>query len=153
MSYAGGGAFVDERSRLEAIEGKGGNQGMRPARYDGVRHRVPTGRNGLEASGPPTAVDKQTVYRGEAHQGARVGGDVYPPGPLPHELQATEARKELNDRADGRSLLRQTVLVAFSLARPNAGSNSAARMAMIAMTTRSSMRVKPPCPRLGDDLV
>src|ERR1700753_1704925 len=38
-------------------------------------------------------------------------------------------------------LLRQLVVTAFALARLNAGSNMAARMAMIAMTTSSSIRV------------
>src|ERR1043166_5132138 len=34
---------------------------------------------------------------------------------------------------------------AFSLARAKAGNSIAARMAMIAMTTKSSIRVKPSC--------
>src|SRR5712691_11515975 len=38
-------------------------------------------------------------------------------------------------------LLMQAVRLAFSLARDKAGSNSAARMAMMAMTTRSSINV------------
>jgi hypothetical protein len=37
---------------------------------------------------------------------------------------------------------------AFSLARANAGKSIAARIAMMAMTTKSSMRVKPRNPAL-----
>src|SRR5579863_4783354 len=40
-------------------------------------------------------------------------------------------------------LLRQVIDCALSLARANAGRRSPARMAMIAITTRSSMSVKP----------
>ena len=42
-----------------------------------------------------------------------------------------------------RKLLRHCVRLAFSLARPSAGNNIAARMAMIAMTTSNSISVKP----------
>src|SRR6185436_20227020 len=45
--------------------------------------------------------------------------------------------------------LRQAVTRAFSLALASAGSSSAARIAMIAITTRSSMRVKAPAPFLA----
>jgi hypothetical protein len=38
---------------------------------------------------------------------------------------------------------RQAVVCAFRLALASAGSNIAARMAMMAMTTRSSINVKP----------
>src|SRR5258706_15645560 len=40
-------------------------------------------------------------------------------------------------------LLRQTIALALDLALASAGSNIAARIAMIAMTTNNSMRVKP----------
>src|SRR5437773_2435813 len=42
------------------------------------------------------------------------------------------------------SLLRQLIRLAESFAFASAGSNKPARMAIIAMTTRSSMSVKPP---------
>src|SRR6266576_2043317 len=48
-----------------------------------------------------------------------------------------------HERPSCRRLLRQIVPVALSLARVNAGSSMAARIAMMAMTTRSSIRVKP----------
>ena len=41
-------------------------------------------------------------------------------------------------------LLRQDVALAFSLARDNAGRSIAARMAMMAITTSSSINVNPP---------
>src|SRR5262245_31486519 len=41
-------------------------------------------------------------------------------------------------------LLMQLMFWALFLARPNAGSNMAARMAMIAMTTSNSIKVKAP---------
>ena len=42
-----------------------------------------------------------------------------------------------------RKLLRQSVLLAETLARDRAGSNNAARAAMMAMTTNNSIRVSP----------
>jgi hypothetical protein len=42
-----------------------------------------------------------------------------------------------------RWLLRQTTPCAFCLARESAGRSKPARMAMMAMTTSNSMRVKP----------
>src|SRR5437773_11079786 len=42
-------------------------------------------------------------------------------------------------------LLRQEMRLAFCLAEASAGSNSAARIAMIAMTTSNSIRVKARC--------
>src|SRR5262245_17751511 len=47
-------------------------------------------------------------------------------------------------------LLMQLVRSAFSLARARAGSSIAARIAMIAMTTSNSMRVKPPEATIGE---
>src|ERR1035438_7427540 len=42
-----------------------------------------------------------------------------------------------------RRLFRQTVFWLFALALANAGNSNAARMAMMAMTTKSSIKVKP----------
>jgi hypothetical protein len=50
----------------------------------------------------------------------------------------------IQPRASCFSLLRHAPCVARCFALANAGSNMAARMAMIAMTTRSSISVKPP---------
>ena len=49
------------------------------------------------------------------------------------------------------TLLRQVMRLARSLALASAGNNKAARMAMIAMTTSSSMRVKPRSCRIQAD--
>ena len=43
-------------------------------------------------------------------------------------------------------LLRQLMVLAFSLALDSAGNSRAARMAMMAMTTSSSIRVNPAYP-------
>jgi hypothetical protein len=43
------------------------------------------------------------------------------------------------------SLLMQLMDLAFALARDKAGSNNAARIAIMAMTTSNSMSVKPRC--------
>ena len=53
----------------------------------------------------------------------------------------------LNDSPSCRVLLRHAMALALSLAAPSAGSNMLARMPMMAMTTRSSMRVKARCNR------
>src|SRR5262245_9776621 len=48
-------------------------------------------------------------------------------------------------RAIWRRLLRHLIRLPFSLAALKAGNSMAARIAMMAMTTSSSMSVKPPC--------
>lgn len=64
MRHAGGGALVDERAPLEALEVKRTNQGVGRIVDDGLGHGVATCRDRFVAARTPTAVDVEVAHRG-----------------------------------------------------------------------------------------
>src|SRR5207253_6883643 len=84
-----------------------------------------------------------------------------PLGPLPPRLYANRplfsSAYIIHARPSWRVLFRQKRPCPLALALASAGNNRAARIAMMVMTTKSSIKVKPPLPgppaRLADFLV
>src|SRR5579871_4405281 len=79
----------------EALEPEGGEQGMGAPGCEGVRHRVAARGDRFIAARSPAAVEVKALNGRGTHDRTRVRGDVDSTGPLAHELQATEAWKEL----------------------------------------------------------
>src|SRR5882672_11811435 len=97
---ARGGALVDERAPLEAVKRERSNERVRPVVGYGECHGIAAGGNRLEAAGAPAAVEVKIIDRRLAHDRARIRRDVDDAGPVPHELEARERRKEFDGGRD-----------------------------------------------------
>src|SRR5579863_3440232 len=95
MVHAGGRGFIDETPRRETIHPKRLDERMGPIIGHGMGKRFPTDGNGLETARPPTRTDIQRRNRRLAENRTRIGRDVDDAGPLPHQLEAAERRKQV----------------------------------------------------------
>src|SRR5438874_616746 len=89
--------LVDEAAGTEAVERKGGVDGVRLALGDGVREDVAGARRRLEAAGAPAAVDVEARDRRQPDDGRAVGRDVDNAAPVAQHSEARELREQLAD--------------------------------------------------------
>src|SRR5260221_6114255 len=100
MRDAGARRLVDQSARIEAAEIEGRREFVMPAGGEKMGQQKAARRDGLEAAGPPAAVQMQPVDRRRADDRAVIPGDVDDARPLAQQLEAPEARKQLREAGD-----------------------------------------------------
>src|SRR6185437_12652713 len=112
MSDAGAGRLVDEAPGLETrqIEGAA-DLVVRAGRHE-MREQRSAGGDGLEPSGSPAAVEKDSLDRRRPDDGGRVRNDVDDAAPLAHQLQLAEGRERVEKAGDDGLLHRRRAALA-----------------------------------------
>src|SRR5215475_11281391 len=93
VGHRGGRRLVDQAAGREAVDRKGGGNGVRLTRGDGMGEYVGRTRRRLKATGPPAAVDVEPRDRRQPDDGRAIGRYVDDATPIAQHPQPRELRE------------------------------------------------------------